>query len=113
MQGFYSKLGLRNALWAELWGLHLGIKLARQLGLSWVIFKLDSKVVVDLINSGGSCLAYLQPLKQDILSLLRDPTWRTSVVHTYREGNHGADWLGKVFQLPLLIGLLLTLCVLL
>lgn len=75
--------------------MHLGIKLARQLGLHWVIFELDSKVVVDMINSGSSRLAYLNPLTQDILSLLRDLSWCTSVVHTYREGNRGADFMAR------------------
>lgn len=63
--------------------------------LSWVIFELDSKVMVDIINPGGSRLAYFNPLMQEILSLLRVPSWRTSVVHTYREGSRGAKFLAR------------------
>lgn len=95
VQGFFCKLGSGNAFWAELWGLRLGLNLARQLGLSWVIFELDLKVVVDMIHSGGSSLAYLNPLMQEITSLLRDPGWRVSVQHVYHEANRGADFLAK------------------
>lgn len=101
VQGIYCKLGTKNAIWAELWELQLGINLAHQIGLSQVIFELHSKVVVDMINSGGSHLAYLNMLTQEIISLLRDPSWRTSIVHTYKEGNRGANFLAsKRHQAP-------------
>lgn len=95
VHGFYCMLGSRNALWFEFWGMHLGIKLARQIVLSWVIFEFDSKVVVDMINSWGSHLAYLNTLTKEIISLLRNPIWGTSIVHTYKEGNRGADFLHR------------------
>lgn len=93
VHNFYYKLGAGNALWAELWGLRLGIKLAKQIGLSWVIFEMDSQVVVDLIKSGGSTLAYLSPLlqEQEVISLLCEPCWQASVTHVYLEANWCAE----------------------
>lgn len=76
-----------NAIWAELWGLRRGIDLAKQLNLSWVIFELDSKVVVDMVKAGGSAVVYLNPLIQEIRALPNHPCWRVSFVHAYREGS--------------------------
>lgn len=36
--GFSCKLGAGNALWTDLWGICFGMRLACQIGLSWVIF---------------------------------------------------------------------------
>lgn len=84
-----------NAIWAELWGLRRGIDLAKQLNLSWVIFELDSKVVVDMVKAGGSAVVYLNPLIQEIGALLNHPCWRVSFVHAYREANRCADFLAR------------------
>lgn len=54
-------------LWAELWALRLGIKLARQLQLTNVAFEMDSLTVVNMVNSGGTENANFRPILKDIL----------------------------------------------
>lgn len=99
LHDFFCKIGSGNALWAKLWGLRLGIKLALQHNLNWVVFELDSKVVVDMVALGRTDNAYLQPLLGIILELLRLPCWKTTVVHAYREANRWADFLARKGQL--------------
>lgn len=43
----------------ELWGLWLGIKLARELLLSSVTFELHSHIVVNLVHKGSTTIASL------------------------------------------------------
>lgn len=95
VHGFFCKLGSSNALWAELWGLRLGIKLASQLNLNWIVFELDSKVYVDMVNSCGSFNALLQLLMQEILLLLQRPCWRMAAIHTYWEANRCVNFLAR------------------
>lgn len=78
-----------------MWGLLLGVRLARQLGLSWIVFELDSQVVVDTVRSGTTRLSYLNPLLQEILLLLQEPGWRVSVTHVFCEANRCADVLAR------------------
>lgn len=49
INGFYCNLGSCNLVWAELWTLRLGIKLARELSLNPVSFEMNSQVVVNMI----------------------------------------------------------------
>lgn len=85
IKAFLCNVGFCNAIWAELWALRLGINLARELALSRVIFEMDSSVVVHMVHYGETPSCFLQPLLQEILSLLQLPGWETSVTHTYRE----------------------------
>lgn len=41
VHGFYCKLVSASVIWAKLWALRLGIKLAQHLNLKWVMFELD------------------------------------------------------------------------
>lgn len=83
-------------MWAELWALRLGIRVARELSLQQDIFELDSKVIVDMIHKKETRIGFLQPLLQEILELLLLPSWRTSVVHAFREANKCADLLANM-----------------
>lgn len=95
IHGFYCCLGAGNATWAKLWGLHLGVKLARELQLQNVLFEMDSLVVVNMVNAGRTENANFRPLVDTICSELRKPDWRPSVSHIYREANRCADFLAK------------------
>lgn len=96
VRGFYcSWVGSCNAVWAELWGLRRGIRLAQDLALRSVLFEMDSKVVVDMVLCGSTHISFLQPLLQEVVYLLRHPSWEASIVHTYREGNMCADFLAS------------------
>lgn len=95
LRGFYSKLGTSNAVWAELSALHLGIKLARRLHLSKVVFEMDSEVAVHMVQTGSTSNLFLQPLLHDTININRQLDWRTTVQHTYREANRRADLLAN------------------
>jgi ribonuclease HI len=83
-------------VWAELWALRIGIEMANQLNIKNVIFEMDSLVVVNMVNLGSSPNAFLQPLLQEVITLLHHPGWSTSVCHVYREANRYADLLANL-----------------
>lgn len=68
--GLISKknLGACNAVWAKAWGLYLGVKLARNMELSSVVFELDSQVIVNCVS-----------LFQEIWQLLNSSGWEILV----------------------------------
>lgn len=88
-------MGSCNDVWAEIWALRLGIRLAQDLALPWVAFEMDSKVVVDMVHNKSTNISFLKPLHHEIISLLHLPAWRTSLNHTYREANKCADLLAN------------------
>lgn len=55
---FYQKLGSCDASWAWLWALKLGVNLGRELALPLVVFELDSKVVLDMVNVDSTHISY-------------------------------------------------------
>ncbi|GAU38761.1 hypothetical protein TSUD_64920 [Trifolium subterraneum] len=93
VKGFYSKIGSSNAIWAEMWVLRIGIRIAQNLLLPKVVFEMDSKVIVNMVTSGHTNNAYLSPLLGEVVSLLQHPNWETSIAHVYREANRCADFL--------------------
>lgn len=95
MHGFYCRVGSANAVWAEMWGLRLGIKLACQLKLQRVVFEMDFEVVLKMVHSGSTNNVFLRSLLQEILSL-QHADWSTSVSHIYREANRCADLLANL-----------------
>lgn len=95
-KGFYCNLGLSNPLWAEMWALLLGTRLARTLSLREVVFEMDSLTIVQTVNKGYSNVPYLQPLLDEVLHLLRLLDWKASVTHSYREANRCADHLAAL-----------------
>lgn len=77
------------------------------MNLPCVEFELDSQVVVSMVQLGYSRNAFLKPLLDDTLWLLRLPHWRTSVSRTFREGNRSVYFLanmghGSAFGLTIL-----------
>ncbi|KAK2354256.1 Polynucleotidyl transferase, ribonuclease H superfamily protein [Trifolium repens] len=79
IRDFYNRLGSCSAVWAELRALRIGIDMASQLNIRNVCFEMDSLVVLNMVNSGLTPNAFLQPLLQEVISLLHRPGWRTSV----------------------------------
>lgn len=82
-------------MWAELWALRLGIQMALDMSLNWVIFEMDSKVVVDMVHNRATQISLLKPPLQEVVHLLNLPSWKTSLVHSYRDANKWADLLAN------------------
>jgi ribonuclease HI len=95
MGGFSRNLGCCTAYIAELWGIYDGLCLARNMGVTKVQAHVDSKVVVQTLNStnGGSVVGWR--LVQEIRRLMA-LDWEIKVCHSYREANVCADALANM-----------------
>lgn len=70
VKSFYNKVGSCNIVWAKLWVLRLGIRMAQDLDLLGVVFEMDSKVIVDMVQYRFTHISFLKPLLQEDLSSL-------------------------------------------
>lgn len=84
IRGFFCNLGPCNSVWAELWALRLGIKLARSINCDGVIFEMDSLIVVNMVHSGSCHSQFLRPLLMEVLDELHRNDWVASVSHVFR-----------------------------
>jgi ribonuclease HI len=75
VKGFYSKIRSSNAIWAEMWALRIGIRIAQDMSLPKVVFEMDLKVIVNMVTSGHTNNFYLSPLLSEIIDLLQHPNW--------------------------------------
>jgi predicted LPLAT superfamily acyltransferase len=71
----------------------LGIKLARNMELTQVIFETDSLFVMTAIIRRPASISYLKRLLEEVLNLLHLPDWKASVCHYFRETNCCTDFL--------------------
>ena len=93
IKGFSRKIGVRDALHAEMWGLYLGLDMAWGEGIPHLIVESDSKVI-DMVTNNCKINGTIPSLVQRIQEILRRE-WHTQVIHTWREGNRCADWLAN------------------
>ncbi|WCJ23870.1 Polynucleotidyl transferase ribonuclease H-like superfamily protein [Euphorbia peplus] len=92
--GYGINLGVCNSVLAEIWGLYLGLEIARKKGFDKVIIAMDSQIVVRMINDdtfSQHCFAWLLRKCQELIR----GVWEVRIVHVYREGNRAADWLAN------------------
>lgn len=75
LRGFHCNLGLATSVLAELWGLVLGLRLARCMGIASLRVELDSMVVVNMVVLWRSNCLLLRPLLDKALSLISSPDW--------------------------------------
>lgn len=91
MRGFYCNLGATTSVSAELWGLVLGLRLARSLGISSLLVELDSRVVVNMVQTRRTHCLHLQLLLEEAVDLVYHSDWECAVSHVFREANSCAD----------------------
>lgn len=96
ISGFHCNLGSATSVLAELWGLTLGLRLARQLGVTRLLVELDSRTVCSMISARRTHCLNLQPVLDEALSLIQQQDWNCSVRHIYREANSCADILANI-----------------
>lgn len=96
IKGFYSNLGTASSVHAELWGITLGLCLAKDLGISSLIVELDSKVVVNMIGQRQTHCSHLRPLLSEVLALLDAEDWSYLINHVFHEANFCADTLAAM-----------------
>ncbi|XP_015936169.1 uncharacterized protein LOC107462117 [Arachis duranensis] len=88
--GFVANIGYCTAYYAELWGVYYGLKTAWELGMRKIILEVDSKAVVDVIKGATNFNKHPEAIVRKIVKILQRK-WQTKLVHSYREGNRGAD----------------------
>lgn len=72
LRGFFSKVTSSNVVWAEMWGVYSGLKLAREMRLLRVLVETYSRTVVDIIKNSFSVNPALNSLLKDIQLLMRN-----------------------------------------
>jgi ribonuclease HI len=94
LKGYARKIGSCDALHAEMWGMYIGMDLARRQGITHLQVESDSKVLVDMVtgncNTNGNISTLIRRIRD-----LKNMNWQVQINHTWREGNKSADWLAN------------------
>jgi ribonuclease HI len=93
--GFAKGVGLCSAFVAELWGVLVGLKFVRRLGFLKVELHIDSKAVVQVVETRKLRSSLGVALAKQIWHLL-DMDWCVEISHSYREANKCADALANI-----------------
>jgi ribonuclease HI len=99
VSSFARKIGSCDALHAEMWGMYIGMDLARRQGITHLQVESDSKVLVDMVTGNCKVNGRIPTLIRRIRDL-KTLDWQVQINHTWREGNRSADWLAN-FSLTL------------
>lgn len=91
VRGFHCNLGATTSVSAELWGLVLGLRMARSLGILSLLVELDSKGVVNMVQLRRTHCVHLQPLLEEACDLMYAADRSCSITHVFREANFCAD----------------------
>lgn len=91
IKGFLCNPGARNALLVELLVINLEIKMAIVMQLTDIILEIDCTYIFTMIQNHYTYTHHLQPLFNDVFSLIHLPKWTIQVNHIYREANYYAD----------------------
>jgi ribonuclease HI len=94
LKEFVRKIGVCDALHAEMWGLYSGLELAWQVGVSHLCVEGDSKLLIDMVTNNCKTNGTTPSLMRRIRNLL-DRSWHVEIHHTWWEGNRSADWLAN------------------
>ncbi|CAL9008694.1 unnamed protein product, partial [Prunus brigantina] len=95
IRGFAVNLGVGKVLEAELWGIHVGLKLAWDIGCSAVVLESDSATAVHLLNKNVEDLHPLATMLWGCKDYI-NKNWDCSIHHVYRECNMVADQLADL-----------------
>ncbi|KAK9291995.1 hypothetical protein L1049_019947 [Liquidambar formosana] len=93
--GFGINIGICTITTAEIWALFHGLTIAWAEGYCRIQVAIDSAVVVLLLKQNIDSCSPHGPIVAACQKLLR-LDWECSISHTYREGNHAADFLANL-----------------
>ncbi|PNX95042.1 ribonuclease H [Trifolium pratense] len=94
LSSFARKIGSCDALHAEMWGMYIGMDLARRQGITHLQVESDSKVLVEMVTGNYNDNRNIPTLVRRIRDLT-NLNWHVQINHTWREGNKSADWLAN------------------
>ncbi|CAN1149044.1 Putative ribonuclease H protein At1g65750 [Linum perenne] len=92
---FTANLGCCSITRAEMRGAIIGLQLAWELGQRKVVLQVDSRAAIQLLQEEGVPMHNHAMEVYDFCELL-ERDWEVSIRHTYREGNHAADFLAGI-----------------
>lgn len=95
MVGFHYNLGASTFVFAELWGLVLSSRIARDFDITGTLVEMDSEVVVNIIKRRASHCLFIKPLLDEVVYLLSFCNGRFSIDHIFREANRCVDCLAN------------------
>jgi ribonuclease HI len=94
LNSYARKIGSCDALHAEMWGMYIGVDMARRQGITHLQVESDSKVLVDMVtgkcNINGNVPTLIRRIRD-----LKNMSWQVQINHIWREGNKSADWLAN------------------
>ncbi|GJX15037.1 non-LTR retroelement reverse transcriptase, partial [Tanacetum coccineum] len=93
LRAFAEKYGICTVTRSEILALLRGIIMARDVGIRKLIIKVDSQVVVRLIEGGIIRHSPAFYTVKNCRNLLKSLDWEVKLEHCYREANRAADWL--------------------
>ncbi|KAF7834439.1 WEB family protein [Senna tora] len=94
VMGFAKNLGKGNVLLAEMWGIRMGLQIARNNGLSNITIETDSLAAIKLIKGNTSESHPLYAITEDIKRMLFS-NGSMNLVHIPRNANKVADTMAK------------------
>ncbi|PWA44555.1 hypothetical protein CTI12_AA523610 [Artemisia annua] len=95
IRAFTENYGICTVTRSEILALLRGILMARDAGIKKLIIKVDSQVVVQLMEGETSCYSPAVLIVHKCRELLRRSDWEVKLEHCYREANRAADWLAN------------------
>ena len=99
LNSYARKIGSCDALHAEMWGMYIGMDMARRQGITHLQVGSDSKVLVDMVTEKCTINGNVPTLIRRIRDL-KNMSWQVQINHIWQEGNRSADWLAN-FSLSL------------
>lgn len=94
IQGYVRAIGCTTSVVAELWALRDGIRLCITLKIPAVVFELDAKLIVDLLQKEEGHLNSIGALVSDCKAGLKEIPM-VKIQHCYREANKCANTLAR------------------
>ena len=94
--GFSAYLGHCSALTAELKALQRGLSIARQLGITKLEIRVDSKILVDLMTGQRNEQPQYYFLVRQCKQMMCERGWEVCIMHCFRETNQVADKLANI-----------------
>ncbi|KAK2451375.1 hypothetical protein QL285_010435 [Trifolium repens] len=85
------KLGLGNALFAELKGILSALHIIKEMQLTNIILETDSIYAINMIQNRYTSIFHLQPLLQEVIHLIDRSGLTIRINHIHCEANTCAD----------------------
>jgi len=94
--GFAERMGVCTSMKAKIKAVYRGLQLAKSMNIRNLWVKLDSQIVVGMLNGGFPWSKEHEPLLNSCKKLIQSQDWVVKISHCYREANQVADKLANL-----------------